>query len=301
MGLLIWDSWFKTFAGKREKILLWSQKLQRAKIAHAHLHSKEREEWFIQLSAVIMAATEEHSWGFETLLNKNVPHILEGIFFSLDYPSFRTCLRVSKTWYELLTSDSFQKKAKSIFRKGLLEDEKKLRDAARKGDATEIRVVIQSCPDNSVKTFSDKFQHCPISSNQFQNVTAENMQPALPGENALKFPAAKSHDTSEWLPRRLLFGGMVDVNRDLGLSDPTPLCWAAHFGHGHVVRLLLDRGADPRWGNEHGQSPLRFAAEGHYSVMSWHFTTSIFWHLNHNFLFPKTVENILVIGLRSKD
>ena len=110
-----------------------------------------------------MAATEEHSWGFETLLNKNVPHILEGIFFSLDYPSFRTCLRVSKTWYELLTSDSFQKKAKSIFRKGLLEDEKKLRDAARKGDATEIRVVIQSCPDNSVKTFSDKFQHCPIS------------------------------------------------------------------------------------------------------------------------------------------
>ena len=90
-----------------------------------------------------MAATENHHKGFETLLAKNVPHIIEGIFFSLDYPSFRTCLRVSKTWYELLTSDSIQKRARAIFREGLLEDEKKLRDAAKKGDATEIRVVIQ--------------------------------------------------------------------------------------------------------------------------------------------------------------
>ena len=88
-------------------------------------------------------AAEEELKGFEKLLAKNVPHILEGIFFSLDYPSFRTCLRVSKTWYELLTTDRFQKKARSAFHKGLLEDEKKLRDAARKGDASEIRVVIQ--------------------------------------------------------------------------------------------------------------------------------------------------------------
>ena len=80
---------------------------------------------------------------FDRLFTRNVPHILEGIFFSLDYPSFRTCLRVSRTWYELLTTDRLQKKAKSTFHKGLLEDEKKLRDAARKGDASEIRVVIQ--------------------------------------------------------------------------------------------------------------------------------------------------------------
>ena len=88
-------------------------------------------------------AAKEQLKGFEKLLAKNVPHILEGIFFSLDYPSFRMCLWVSKTWYELLTTDRFQKKARSTFHEGLLEDEKKLRDTAKKGDASEIRVVIQ--------------------------------------------------------------------------------------------------------------------------------------------------------------
>ena len=52
---------------------------------------------------------------FDTLLTRNVPHILEKIFLSLDYKSFITCRRVSKTWNELLTSESFQKKEKSVY------------------------------------------------------------------------------------------------------------------------------------------------------------------------------------------
>ena len=102
---------------------------------------EKAESCIIHPSAVIMAA-EEHLEGFDKLLAKNVPHIIEGIFFSLDYPSFKTCLRVSKRWYELLTTDTMQKKARASFREGLLEDEKRLCDAARRGDALEIRVVI---------------------------------------------------------------------------------------------------------------------------------------------------------------
>ena len=53
--------------------------------------------------------------GFDALLKKNVPHILEKIFFSLDYKSFLTCRKVSKKWRDLITSNSFQLKEKSVY------------------------------------------------------------------------------------------------------------------------------------------------------------------------------------------
>ena len=53
--------------------------------------------------------------GFDILLSKNVPHILEDIFFSVDYDSFKKCLEVSKSWNDLLTSESFLRRGKSVF------------------------------------------------------------------------------------------------------------------------------------------------------------------------------------------
>ena len=50
---------------------------------------------------------------FDTLFSKNVPHLLEKIFLSLDYKSYKRCLEVSKLWNDLLTSKSFQRKGKS--------------------------------------------------------------------------------------------------------------------------------------------------------------------------------------------
>ena len=73
-----------------------------------------------------MEAGEPTFISFDTLLSKNVPHILENIFFSLDYESFKTCHKVSTTWNELLTSLSFVTRAKSEFYEDILEDEKKL-------------------------------------------------------------------------------------------------------------------------------------------------------------------------------
>ena len=52
---------------------------------------------------------------FDTLFTRNVPHVLEKIFFSLDYASFKNCLEVSKPWHDLLTSESFLRKGKSVF------------------------------------------------------------------------------------------------------------------------------------------------------------------------------------------
>ena len=45
----------------------------------------------------------EASCSFDTLFTKNVPHIMEKIFLSLDPASFKACLDVSKSWNEVLT------------------------------------------------------------------------------------------------------------------------------------------------------------------------------------------------------
>ena len=41
------------------------------------------------------------------LFTRSVPHILEKIFFSLDYESFMRCSEVNKTWNDLLTSEPY--------------------------------------------------------------------------------------------------------------------------------------------------------------------------------------------------
>ena len=51
----------------------------------------------------------EDPCAFEILFTRNVPHILEKIFFSLDYRSFQSCFRVNSAWNELLSSQPYQK------------------------------------------------------------------------------------------------------------------------------------------------------------------------------------------------
>ena len=52
---------------------------------------------------------------FDMLFTRSVPNILEKIFLSLDYNSFKACLEVSKAWKGLLVSESFKRKAKLVF------------------------------------------------------------------------------------------------------------------------------------------------------------------------------------------
>ena len=69
----------------------------------------------------------------DKLFKRNVPHILETIFLSLDYESFKKCLCVSVNMRKALTSASFQTKGKSVFQEEILMDEKKLGEASGKG------------------------------------------------------------------------------------------------------------------------------------------------------------------------
>ena len=46
--------------------------------------------------------------GFEKLFERNVPHVQEKIFFSLNYDSFKTCGEVCRAWNELMKSESYE-------------------------------------------------------------------------------------------------------------------------------------------------------------------------------------------------
>ena len=78
---------------------------------------------------------------FDRLLTKRVPHIHERIFFSVGYESFKKCLNVSKSWNDLLTSESFLRRGKSIFCEDI---QKEFLLAARRGNMDIIRRVLSN-------------------------------------------------------------------------------------------------------------------------------------------------------------
>ena len=71
----------------------------------------------------------------DRLFTRNVPHIVEKIFFSLDYASFKNCLEVSQSWRDLLTSESFLSRGKSVFCEDI---QKELLIAAERGKDTRM-------------------------------------------------------------------------------------------------------------------------------------------------------------------
>ena len=73
------------------------------------------------------------------LFNRDIPHVLEKIFLNLDYESYKECLQVNSSWYDLLTSSSFIGKARAKFSKKICKDGNKLWRAARDGNVSEVR------------------------------------------------------------------------------------------------------------------------------------------------------------------
>ena len=76
-----------------------------------------------------------------TLITKSVPRDLEIIFFSLDYESFKTCKEVSNSWNKLLTSESFKKMGKSVFREDI---ERELHEHSYNGNLMAVKSILSS-------------------------------------------------------------------------------------------------------------------------------------------------------------
>ena len=157
------------------------------------------------------------SCAFDKLFAKSVPHIVEKIFFSLDYESYQECFKVSRTWNELLASERCLKIAKSVFHDIITEDEKELQRAAVRGDAIEVRRLLSSRLLD-VNCNHGAFKRTP-----------------------LHWAAIKGHEATV----QVLLNTGADPNRE-DRWGWTPLR-DAYGGHKVVMKLLLDGGAVPYW------------------------------------------------------
>ena len=153
--------------------------------------------------------------GFCTLFTKSVPHILEKIFFSLDYGSYKQCLNVSHAWKELLISDNFVIRGKVVFKEEISKDEKSLLEASVSGKLIEVRRLLSTRMVN-VNCVDDWQGFTPL------------------------YKAA-------YCGHREVAGVLLEAGAEIDKADRngrTPLNVAALKGHRDTVEMLLDRGAN---------------------------------------------------------
>ena len=181
---------------------------------------------------------------FNVLLTKNVPHILEKIFFLLDYESFKACIEVNSSLSELLKSAAYTKKARSVFWEEIDKEERQLLNASRDGRTDEVRRLLSTgmlevdCTPLQVNTYGEVFS--------FSTPLLE----------------AATHGHHEVV--QLLIERGADANKPYRHG---PMIWAAQKGHENVARVFLDGGMDPDESDRQGNTPLHFAAsEGHINV-----------------------------------
>ena len=177
-----------------------------------------------------------HLNAFAILSTKSVPHILEKIFFSLDYTSFKICMEVSNSWKELLTSESFKTLGKSVFCKDI---ERELHQASVDGNLKDVKGILSS------------------------GMADVDCVGGPHNATILGYASWKGHRDVV----QLLLDKGANPNKATR-TGATSLHWAAHSGHKNVVQLLLERGADPNLASISGWTPLHAVCTGLCKKMS---------------------------------
>ena len=196
-------------------------------------HSTSVQNILRSEAAAVMAACEIHSQcNFVKLFSPSFPHILEKIFFSLDYESYKNCLEVNSEWKGVLTSERYKTKGRTVFTKEIVEDERKLHWAAMTGRRDDVRLLLASGMVNV--NCKDSVLYC-------------------------RTPLHLAVMSGDKEVAKLLIDSSAGVN----LADEygqTPLHWAADKGNSEVAKLLIECGADPNVCTKNGSTPLHMAA-----------------------------------------
>ena len=210
-----------------------------------------------------------HPCAFDKLFTRNVPHILEKIFLSLDYNALKKCLKVSSTWNGFLKSESFQRRAKEVFTLEIGKDMWQLCFASMEGDAREVLHLLSiglvdinatlACPPPLVEAAREGHRGVV---RILLDAGAEVNKKDRTGSTALMMAAARGHrDVAKML---LDCGADPNQSCDWGKA---PLHCIPLYPYNNVVKLLLEYGADPNKVDNRGNTPMHEVAwKGHKSV-----------------------------------
>ena len=202
------------------------------------------------------------SCDFDTKITNTRPHILEIICLFLDYETFKNCVEVNKSWKAVLTSKTFQKRAKYAFKEKIQEDEYKLLRLSKEGKTVEISRLLSSgivdvnCTDDEGNTpvYNTALNGKKEVLKLLLGNGAEPDKADKKGRTPLHVAASKGEKK---LAQILLDGG-ADPNKANHYGS-TALHWAAKNGHKDMAQLLLDVGADPNGANKVGWTVLHAA------------------------------------------
>ena len=235
----------------------------------------------------------------DTMTSIYVPHILEKIFLSLDYESFNICSAVSTDWNNLLSSESFLKLKKDVFREDIEKELDKalcegftpkiiklvssgmvnltyehedlgtlLHVAADKGDTRMIQYLIEKGAEiNAINKIGSTALCNAAEEGHIDAVKMLLDKGACPnmGEITPMHEAAKQGHVEVL---HLLLNRGAEVNPEVPENGLTPLHGAAMMGRYDVAKMLLENGADHSMASRHGETPLmtaQFALAEYYS------------------------------------
>ena len=161
----------------------------------------------------------------------NVPHVLEMIFFSLDYKSYANCKKVGNMWRELLAFKSFQQNANSIYIQERVKNEKEL-------------------------------MKCRVAK-KVQNLLSIGVDPNCQNSWGLT-PLYCACKNGKPAVVKLLLDAGADPNKITSKNFNYPLYvvvqWVEDKNHTSVVKLLLEAGADPNKRSNNRTAPLHVAS-----------------------------------------
>ena len=202
------------------------------------------------------------------MFSKNVPHILEKTFFFLDYESYKNCLEVSSEWKGVLTSERYISKGKLVFKKNIVEDEKKLCIAAKQGNTNGVRMLLASGMVNANRKVADRprryqtpLHHAALGGHKeiaelLIEYGADPNVAANCGTTPLHYAA--------WHGRKGVTEILIECGADPNAADndgKTPLHKAALKGYREVAKLLMEKGADMDRADKNGKTPRQYMDE----------------------------------------
>ena len=198
--------------------------------------------------------SDNENSAFDILLKRNVPHILEKIFLSLDYESFKKSLKVSRAWSQMLGTKSFLKRAKSVYAKGIRSDKKKIIEALLSGDAAAASILLSGLISMGVNI-------------DFSNACVTPLHRACEKglKDVVKLLLSAGANPNKSIRQYELNPYSTQYGNKYNNTNVTPLHYAANGGHLDVVNLLLGAGANP---NKSDETPLNGAAhKGHFEIV----------------------------------